>query len=176
MCTYHKWHHSVKFAKGEGFQDNKQVCVAVHPVNFCIDQKFGKLMVVFDFIEWTITHLFFDFRFNLKTGRRETLEGTVCFWLTGPTSGLQWATRSLFGATSSRRVVYVMRWGCAFWLETFAGGVGLMPWVSGMICQFSGMHWYQCWSLGSGVRQIGATKAPSQPTPNAQVFWRQTQT
>jgi len=38
---------------------------------------------------------------------------TVCFQLTEPISGLRWATRSLFGATSSRRVVgnglYVVR-------------------------------------------------------------------
>jgi hypothetical protein len=46
-----KQHHSVKFDRGEQSQDNKQVCAAVHPVNFCIEQKFGKLIVVFDFIE-----------------------------------------------------------------------------------------------------------------------------
>ncbi len=125
--------------------------------------------------ELSLTFLF-DFRFNLKTGRRETLEMTVCFWLMQSTSGLRWATQSLFGATSSRRVVYIMRWGCASWRETFAGQVGLMYRVSGMTCQFSGTLWYPCWSLGSGVRWIGATKALSQPTSNAQVFWRQTQT
>jgi hypothetical protein len=46
-----KQHHSVKFARGEQYQDDKQVCVAVDLVNFCIEQKFGKLIVVFDFIE-----------------------------------------------------------------------------------------------------------------------------
>jgi hypothetical protein len=47
---------------------------------------------------------------------------------------------------------------------------------SGLTYQLSGTLWYQCWSLGSGLRRIGATKAPPQPTSNAQVFWRQTQT
>ena len=53
------------------------------------------------------------FRFNFKTGRRETLEMTACFRWTGLTFGLRWATQSLFGVLSSRRVVYVTRWGCA---------------------------------------------------------------
>ena len=101
---------------------------------------------------------------------------TVCFQLTEPISGSRWATRSLFGATSSRRVVFAMRWGCASWREIFAGGVGLMPQGIGMTWQFSGTLWCRYWSLGSGVRRIGATKAPPQPTSNAQVFWRQIRT
>ncbi len=119
--------------------------------------------------ELSLTFLF-DLRFNLKTRRREMQETTVCFWLTGPTSGSQWATQSLFGATSSRRVVYVTRWGYASWWETFAGGVGLMPRASGMTCQISWTLWFQCWSLGSGVRRIGAIKAPPQPMWNAPVL------
>jgi hypothetical protein len=46
-----KQHHSLKFTWGEQSQDDKQVCVAVHLVNFCIEQIFGKLIVVFDFTE-----------------------------------------------------------------------------------------------------------------------------
>jgi hypothetical protein len=42
---------SLKFARGEQSQDDKQVCVAVYQVNFCIERMFGKLIVVFDFIE-----------------------------------------------------------------------------------------------------------------------------
>ena len=50
MLTYPA--NNIKFARGEQSQDDEQVCVAVHPVNFCIEQKFGdKLIVVFDFIE-----------------------------------------------------------------------------------------------------------------------------
>ena len=101
---------------------------------------------------------------------------TACFQWTEPTSRSRWATRSLFGATSSRRVVFVMRWGCASWRETFAGGVGLMPRGSGTTWLFSGTVYNWCWSLESGARRIGATKAPPQPTSDAQVFCGQTQT
>ncbi len=131
-----KRHHSIKFARGEGSQDDKQICVAVHPFNFCIEQSLVSWLLYLILLnELSLTFLF-DFRFNLKTGRREMSETTVCFQLMGPTFGSQWATQSLFGATSSRKVVYITRWGCASWWETFAGGVGLMPWVSGMTCQF----------------------------------------
>ncbi len=66
----HTQHYSVKFARGEGSQDNKQVCVAIYQVNFCIEQKFGKLIVVFDFIEWTITHLSFWLQIQFKSRKK----------------------------------------------------------------------------------------------------------
>jgi hypothetical protein len=69
----------------------------------------------------------FALRFYLTTGRWETLETTVCFWWTEPASGLLWAIRSLFGVTSSRRVVCSTMWVYASKQGIFAGGVGLMP-------------------------------------------------
>jgi hypothetical protein len=51
MCTYPANNTTLSsFLPGRD-QDNKQVCVAVHPVSFCIEQIFDKLIVVFDFIE-----------------------------------------------------------------------------------------------------------------------------
>ena len=101
---------------------------------------------------------------------------TACFRWTGLTFGLRWATQSLFGVLSLRRVVYVMRWGCASWRETFAGGVGLMPQGSGMTCPFSATVYKWCWSLESGVRRIGGIKALPQPMSYVRVFCGQTRT
>jgi hypothetical protein len=47
-----------------------------------------------------------------------------------------------FRVTSSKRVVFGMRWVYTFRWETFAGEVGLMPQGSGMTCQFSGTFYY----------------------------------
>ncbi len=104
------------------------------------------------------------------------LGGIVCCQLMERTFGLQWAIQSPSGATNLRRVGCVTRWGCAFEWAASAGGAGHMPLVSGMTSQSSGTHWCQCWSLGKGVRQIGATKALLQPTQNALVSWRLIQT
>ena len=101
---------------------------------------------------------------------------TACFQLTERTSGSRWAIRSLFGATSLKRVGWGMRWGCASRREIFAGGVGLMPQGSGTTSQFFGTVSRWCWSRESGARRIGAIKAPPQPTSNVQVFCGQIQT
>ena len=46
-----KQHQSLKFARGARSQDDEQVYVVIHPVNICIEQMVGKLIVVFDFFE-----------------------------------------------------------------------------------------------------------------------------
>ena len=46
-----KQHQSLKFARGAQSQDDEQVYVVIHPVNICIEQMVGKLIVVFDFFE-----------------------------------------------------------------------------------------------------------------------------
>ena len=53
---------------------------------------------------------------------------TACFWWTELTSGLQWASKSLFGATSTRRVVFGTRW------------VWCMIFLMGHICWWSGPY------------------------------------
>jgi len=46
-----KQHHSHKFARGVRSQYDEQVYLAVHPVNICVEQMVGKLIVLLDFIE-----------------------------------------------------------------------------------------------------------------------------
>ena len=162
-----KWHRSVGNVGGKGPQDNQQTCLVVHPITFWIDRSCGKIeIIVFIFsLSNCNSSLFLSHRSNLKTGRMEMLGGIVCCQLMERTFGLRWAIQSPSGATNLRRAGCVKRWGCAFERVASAGGAGHMPLVSGMTSQSSGTHWCRCWSLGKGVRWIGAIKALLQPCP-----------
>ena len=151
---------------GEWPQDNKRVCVAIHPVTFCVEQNSGKPFVWLFLVDdsfWLNWYVFqsFALRFNLITGRWEMSAMTISFWLTEPAFETNWAIWRIFGASSSKKVVFGTRWVCASWQETFAGGAGLMPQVSGMTIWFPKTVYYWCWSLERGVRRIGTGFHPS---------------
>ena len=81
-----KWHHSLVFARGKWSQDNKQVCVAVHPVTTWVEWNSGKhlfdcclLMTLWSLIKLTCLWVF-ALQFNLMTGMKEISEMTACFW------------------------------------------------------------------------------------------------
>jgi len=60
-------------------QDNKEICLAVHPITFWLDQSCVKKMIVSYILLFIKLQLIFLFVPQIKkAGRREMSEGIVC--------------------------------------------------------------------------------------------------